>query len=75
MKYHSWDMVKIKPLDEIKKLMEFHEWPGRNTSMTPMCWKTYEIKNCFDYYRIQDERGGERNFLEERLEDDIALFI
>ena len=77
MKYHRWDMVKIKPLNEIKRLMEFNKWPGRNTSMTPMCWKTYEIKgnNYFNYYRIRDEKGTERSFLEERLEDNIALFI
>ena len=70
-------MVKIKSLDEIKRLMEFNKWPGRNTSMTPMCWKTYKIEGITysDYYRICNERGTVRSFLEERLEDDIALFI
>lgn len=72
-------MVKIKPLNIIRRLMEFNKWPGRNESMTPMCWKIYKIKKTdyFSYYRICDERGTERSFLEERLEDDkgIALFI
>ncbi len=79
MRYKVWDMVKIKPLDEIRKLMAFNKWPGRNPSMTPMCWKVYEIKgiNYSNYYRIYSERGTEWNFLEEWLESPItiALFI
>ena len=77
MKYKVWDMVKIKPLEKIKKLMAFNKWPGRNPSMTPMCWKTYEITriNSFNYYIIYSEEEVGRNFLEEWLESPSALFI
>lgn len=80
MKYKEWDIVYVKPHQEIKKIIRESgmEWPGRNDNMNKMTWTYRRIEYITSrrFYKIYDDNWEPRNFMEEWLGESFTpLFI